>query len=134
MASFTLYIQCLESYLERSGARLLRASLPDCVHGRIYRDLITLRAGLSPEQELPALVHETAHWLAHSDPSTRLMPTLCEYEAEAVEQLVLARIGVPAHASGDDSYSPTDDLLSSSVARVRFASSRICGALGLSPD
>ena len=33
-------------------------------------DLITLRAGLSPEQELLTLVHELTHWLAHRDCAT----------------------------------------------------------------
>ncbi len=50
---------------ERSGARLVRTTLPEWVHGRVCRDLITLRAGLSPEQELLTLVHELTHWLAH---------------------------------------------------------------------
>ena len=136
MSSFLLHIRSLEAYLEQSGARLMRCALPECVHGRVFRDLITLRSGLSAEQELSVLVHELAHWLEHSDPTIALPPTVCEYEAEAVEQIVLARLGLPRtefFAAGDwEQPSPTDDLLSASVVRVRSASSRICGALGLS--
>jgi hypothetical protein len=106
------HIRSLEGYVERSGARLVRTTLPDWVHGRICCDLITLRAGLSPEQELLTLVHELVHWLAHRDACPGPYCTVFEYEAEAVEALVMTR-------------------LSASVTRVNWASSRICGALGL---
>jgi hypothetical protein len=128
------HIRSLEAYVERIGARLVRTALPDCVHGRVFRDLITLRVGLTPEQELLALVHELAHWLAHRDAAPGLYCTLFEYEAEAVEELVTARLGLarPGLAPADlGQESPTDGLLSASVARVIWASSRICGALGL---
>src|ERR1035438_10456016 len=109
MTSIPNYIHALEAYIRRSGARLSRAALPECMHGRVYRNLITLRTGLSPKQELVALVHELAHWLAHRDARCRMDCTLFEYEAEAVEALVMARLGLPpaaGDASGVDGASP----------------------------
>jgi hypothetical protein len=137
MTAILNHIRSLEVYVERSGARLARAVLPECVHGRVFCDLITLRAGLSPEQELLTLVHELAHWLAHRDARPYLHCTLFEYEAEAVEALVMAHLGLPSPGLdpadlGQDS--PTDGLLSASIARVIWASSRICGALGLEAE
>jgi hypothetical protein len=137
MTSIPNYIHALEAYIRRSGARLSRAALPECVHGRVYRNLITLRTGLSPKQELVALVHELAHWLAHRDARCRMDCTLFEYEAEAVEALVMARLGLPhaaVDASGFDVASPTDNLLSASVARVIWANARICDALGVGAE
>jgi hypothetical protein len=128
------HIRSLEGYVECSGARLLRGALPEWVHGRVCGDLIILRAGLTPEQELPILVHELAHWLAHRDACPGAHCTLFEYEAEAVEALVMARLGLPrpaAEAAGTTFDDPTDGLLSASLARVNFASCRICDALGL---
>jgi IrrE N-terminal-like domain len=133
MTSISSCILALEAFIERNGARVLRAELPPCVHGRICRDLITLRADLSPEQELLTLVHELAHWLAHRGALRAMDCTLFEYEAEAVEALVMARLGLP-HSRYDcraPRYAPTDNLLSASVARVVAAAARICGALGL---
>jgi hypothetical protein len=130
------HIRSLEGYVVCSGARLVRGTLPEWVHGRVCGDLITLRAGLTPEQELPTLVHELAHWLAHRGVRDGGLCTVFEYEAEAVEALVMARLGFthsgadPAQASG----SPTEGLLSASVARVLWASGCICGALGLNPQ
>jgi hypothetical protein len=126
------HIRSLEAYAARSGARLVRGALPDAVHGRVCCDLIMLRADLDPEQELSALVHELTHWLAHRDAPPQQGCTVFEYEAEAVEALVLARLGMrpsPGHLDSDES--PTDDLLSASVTRVIWASGRICEALGL---
>ena len=128
------HIQALEAYLERAGARVVRTSLPECVHGRVFCDVISLRVGLRPEQELPALVHEVTHWLAHRHARPGPHCTLFEYEAEAVETLVMRRLGLqPAEydpfGAGQDS--PTDGRLPAAVRRVLWASSRICGALGL---
>src|SRR5271170_2123697 len=129
MTSIPNCIQVLEAFIERGGARLKRSNLPACVHGRVYRDLITLRADLTPEQELVALVHELTHWLAHRGARRAVDCTLFEYEAEAVEALVMARLGLP-HARFEYrapfGLSPTDNLLSASVARVTFASAAIC--------
>jgi hypothetical protein len=134
VTSIQNYVRSLEGYVERSGARLVRTALPDWVHGRACRDFITLRAGLSPELELPTLVHEIAHWLVHGDARPGLYCTVYEYEAEAVESLVMARLGLPLpglDATDFASGEPTDGLLSASVARVNWASSRIYRALGL---
>jgi hypothetical protein len=133
MTSIPDCIHALEAYIERSGASLRRTPLPACVHGRMHCDLITLRTGLSPQQELVALVHELTHWLAHRDARCGMDCTLYEYEAEAVEALVMARLGLP-HSAADfalDPASPTDNLLSASVARVISAGGRICAALGV---
>jgi hypothetical protein len=131
------HIRSLEIFVERGGARLVRTALPECVHGRVFCGLIALRADLSPEQELQTLVHEVAHWLAHRDARPGLYCTLFEYEAEAVEALVMTRLGLSCAAFDriDFGYdSPTDGLLSASVARVISASGRICDALGLEPQ
>jgi hypothetical protein len=136
MASIPNCIHVLEAYIERCGASLRRSPLPAWVHGRVYCDLITLRTGLSPQQELVALVHELTHWLAHREARCAMDCTLFEYEAEAVEALVMARLGLP-HAGVDsalDPLSPTDNLLSASVARVIWASRRICGVLGVDAE
>lgn len=123
------HIRSLEAYLSRCGARLVRATLPESVQGRMGQGQITVRTGLDSEQELLTLVHEIAHWLAHRNavPHTHCAAcTIYEYEAEAVEALVMSRLGL-SRAKQD----PTDNLLSASVARVTFASNRICQALGL---
>jgi hypothetical protein len=72
------------------------------------------------------------HWLAHRDACPGLYCTVFEYEAEAVEALVMTRLGM-ARPGLDvvDFDRPTDGLLSASVTRVNWASNRICGALGL---
>jgi hypothetical protein len=132
MATILDHIRSLESYVERSGARLVRSPLPESVHGRVFSDLIMLRADLDPEQQLLTLVHELTHWLTHRDPRLQHPCTVFEYEAEAVEALVMARLGLQSSsvqiAEGDN---PTDGLLSASVKRVVWASSRICDALGV---
>jgi hypothetical protein len=129
------HIRSLEGYVERSGARLVRTPLPESVHGRVCCDLITLRIGLSPEQELLTLVHELVHWLAHRDACPGLCCTVFEYEAEAVEALVMTRLGMPRPGlDAIDFDRPTDGLLPASVARVNWASSRIFGALGLETE
>lgn len=116
--------------------RLERALLPECVHGRTCRDRITLSAALPPEQELATLIHELAHWLVHRPGGSSHECTLFEYEAEAVEALVLRRIGVSPRARAPDPLhmfleNPTDGLLAASVNRARAASERISEALGL---
>jgi hypothetical protein len=136
MSAILDHIQSLECYAERNGATLVRSALPEPVHGRLSRDHITLRFDLTPEQHLLALVHELTHWLAHRDEGPRTPLARCtiyEYEAEAVEALVMARLGleVPVRADRADGDGPTDGLLSSSVGRVISTTQRICQALGL---
>lgn len=127
------HIESLEAYCERAGARLVRTILPQQVQGISCRNLITLRAGLSPEQELLTLVHELTHLLLHRETQDGMQRTRFEYEAEAVEALVMQRLGLPhpQRAVPFEGESPTDNLLPASVARVIWASRRICGALGL---
>jgi hypothetical protein len=144
LAAIADHIRSLEIYAERGGARLVRESLPDGVGGRVSSDRIVLRAGLTPEQELLTLVHELTHWLAHRDAHPGFECTLFEYEAEAVEALVMTRLGLPRPRLGADpagldaadlySASPTDGLVSASVRRVVWASGRICAALGLDAE
>jgi hypothetical protein len=137
MSAILDHIQSLESYAERNGARLVRGSLPEPLHGRVGRDYITLRPDLNPEQHLLALVHELTHWIAHrSDGPQTPLPhcTIYEYEAEAVEALVMARLGLraPERTSGPiDSDDPTEGLLSSSVTRVISTTEQLCQALGV---
>ncbi|HMA00482.1 MAG TPA: hypothetical protein VKP66_21270 [Steroidobacteraceae bacterium] len=136
MATILDHIRSLESYVERSGARLVRSPLPEWVHGRVFSDRIMLRADLDPEQELLTLVHELTHWLTHRDACLQHLchpGTVFEYEAEAVEALVMVRLGLQPPSDGIDAESddPTDDLLSASVKRVVWASGRICHALGV---
>jgi hypothetical protein len=134
LTSILEHIRSLELYAARGGARLVREVLPDWVCGRVSQDLITLHAGLSPEQELLTLVHELTHWLAHRDRGAGLQCTLYEYEAEAVEAIVMGRLGLKyPRIDAQDLHldSPTDGLLAASVKRVLWASGRISDALGL---
>jgi hypothetical protein len=136
-----LHIHSLETYLTRAGARLVRRALPRAAHGHSAGNLIVLCPSLSPEQELAALVHEAAHWLVHREAQAGALSTIYEYEAEAVEILVLTRLGLPAAAplaapvamslAASEDASPTDGLMPASLARVRAASARIGAALGL---
>jgi hypothetical protein len=137
MSAILQHIQSLESYAKRSGATLVRGALPEPVHASLSHDRIFVRLDLTPEQHLLALVHELTHWLAHrnKDPRPQLVHhTIYEYEAEAVEALVMARLGLEGperNPSPVDEGEPTDGLLSSSVHRVIAATQRICQALGL---
>jgi hypothetical protein len=129
MTAIHHHIRCLESYVEQGGARVVRRALPAAVHGGVARDLITLDENLSPEQQLLTLVHETAHWLAHQDHAAGARATIYEYEAEAVEALVMARLGLPCPA--EDAISEQPGLLPASLPRVLSAARCICQALGL---
>ncbi len=128
MASIRSHIHALESFIVRSGAQVSHQRLPKSVHGRVDGDGITLRGDLNARQELVALVHEATHWLAHRGAHSAMDCTIFEYEAEAVEALVLSRLGL-----AEERYH-TDDLLSASIARVVSVSERICGALGLESE
>jgi hypothetical protein len=137
MSAILEHIRSLESYAQRSGATLVRGTLAEPVHGSLSHNHITLRLDLSPEQHLLALVHELTHWLAHRNEGTRpplAYRTIYEYEAEAVEALVMARLGLDVRERTPgpvDEGQPTDGLLTSSVNRVISATQRICQALGL---
>jgi len=136
MSAILHHIKSLEDYAERHGARLVRDVLPEPLHARLLSDRITVRPDLSPEQHLMALVHELAHWLAHAEspPPSLSRCTIYEYEAEAVEALIMARLGLEPPQRGPASVgqdAPTDGLLSSSLDRVRSTTQRLCQALGL---
>jgi Zn-dependent peptidase ImmA (M78 family) len=132
MTAIHHHIRCLESYVERGGARVVRKPLPSAVHGGVAEDLITLDENLSPEQQLLTLVHEMAHWLAHQDAhAAGARATIYEYEAEAVEALVMARLGLPCPDEDCALEQPTDGLISSSLSRVLSTTRCICQALGL---
>jgi hypothetical protein len=139
MTAIQSHIRSLECYVERCGGCVVRDLLPGAIHGELSRDCITLHAGLNPYQQLLALVHELTHWLAHRDAPRDLSAcaTIYEYEAEAVESLVMGRLGLPCpaeDAAAEDLDRPTDGLLTSSVTRVRSAALRICQALELQQD
>ena len=90
---------------------------------------MTLRSGMSKEQQLLTLIHELTHFLAHSDESERLNRTVCEYEAEAVERLVAGELGLKdARHLPIDLSTATDDLLACSVARVRTVAGTLLAA------
>jgi IrrE N-terminal-like domain len=129
MRGIDSHIRSLECYVERCGGCVVREALPDTIHGGLSENRITLQAGLAPQQQLLALVHELAHWLAHRDSPQDLSAraTIYEYEAEAVETLIMGRLGLAALPAD----SPTDGLLTSSVARVRSTVRRICQALDI---
>lgn len=139
MTAIQSHIRSLECYVEQRGGCVVRERLPESVHGGVSRDRITLHAGLDPHEQLLALVHELTHWLAHRDVAhgPNACATIYEYEAEAVESLVMSRLGLPCPA--DDApaagwYRTTDGLLTSSVTRVRSTVRRICQALELEQD
>jgi IrrE N-terminal-like domain len=139
MTAIQSHIRSLECYVERRGGCVVRELLPDGIHGGLSQDRITLHAALDPYQQLLALVHELTHWLAHRDRpgDVSACATIYEYEAEAVESLVMGELGLPCpteDAVAEDSDRPTDGLLTSSVTRVRSTALRICQALELKQD
>lgn len=125
MTGILQHIRELETFARRRGLRLCRMALPDCVHGRQQGDQIVLRCGLAPAEELRALVHELTHWLVHRERELAIHRTIFEYEAEAVEALVMARLGLPA------AEPCAEQLLAHSVHRVACARDQLCAVLGL---
>ncbi|MGA8708430.1 MAG: ImmA/IrrE family metallo-endopeptidase [Steroidobacteraceae bacterium] len=125
MTAIPQHIHALETFARGRGLRLCRMALPDCLHGRQGGDQIVLRSGLSPDEELRVLVHELTHWLVHRERALAFHRTIFEYEAEAVEALVMAQLGLPA------AEPCAEELLSHSVRRVASARNQICAVLGL---
>ena len=128
------HIHALERFAASVGVTLRRLPMSEWQLGQVRGDHIRLRVGLSPEQELPTLVHELTHWLVHRDTFTDSGRTIREYEAEAVEAFVLIRLGLPelvADAHGITAADSAEALLTQSKARVVLAGSRLCAALGL---
>src|ERR1700689_4868701 len=113
MTGIQSHIRSLECYVERCGGCVVRELLPEAIHGGMSRDRITLHAGLDPYQQLLALVHELTHWLPHRDVPRDLSAcaTVYEYEAEAVESLVMGRLGLlcsAEDAAAEEFDRPTD--------------------------
>jgi hypothetical protein len=140
MIDASRHVRSLHSFAEHLAVRVERAPLPACVHGRTRADRITILPSLSAEEELATLIHELAHWLVHRPldaPFSQPQTTLYEYEAEAVEALVLGRLGFDdtGRAAADPvarfDEDPTASLLAASVRRVRLAAERLCGVLAL---
>lgn len=128
------HIQLLERYLETRGGSLRRHALPERIHARLVHDQIILDCSLSPEDELAALIHELAHWLMHREMPHPVSRTLLEYEAEAVERLVLAHLASNSGSTAPGSSSAgavTENLLLASVGRVTAATARLCDVLGV---
>jgi hypothetical protein len=122
------FIDRLEEFAALQGVSVFRTHLNPWVVGRMDENQIVLRHGLSKEQQLLTLVHELTHFLAHR-PEAQLNRTVCEYEAEAVEKLVAAQLGLKDGSVAIDSGKVTDDLLACSVARVRSVARTLLTAL-----
>jgi hypothetical protein len=114
------FIDRLERFAASRGITVQRTALGPWVLGQMQEKHVVMRCGLSKEQQLLTLIHELTHILVHSDDRERLNRTVCEYEAEAVERLVAGQLGLKhAMQAPLDLATATDDLLASSVARVR---------------
>ena len=112
------FIDALEEFSALHGVSVIRAPLSPWVVGRTHGGQVILHSGLSKEQQLRALIHELAHFLAHR-PEAQLNRTVCEYEAEAVEKWVGGQLGLKNLGAAVDPTTVTDDLLACSVARVQ---------------
>jgi uncharacterized protein DUF955 len=122
------FIDRLEEFSALQGVSVFRTHLSAWVVGRVDENQIVLRHGLSKEQQLLTLVHELTHFLAHR-PEAQLNRTVCEYEAEAVEELVAAQLGLKDLGAAIDLGRLTDDLLAGSVTRVRWVARTLLTAL-----
>jgi hypothetical protein len=122
------FIDALEEFSTLHGVSVFRTHLSPWVVGRMDENQIVLRSGLSKEQQLRTLVHELTHFLAHR-PEEQLNRTVCEYEAEAVEQLVAGQLGLKGLGAAIDLNTVTDDLLACSVARVRWVARALLTAV-----
>lgn len=121
-------IDALEEFSALHGVAVFRTHLSPWVVGRMDKNQIVLRRGLSKEQQLLTLVHELTHFLAHR-PEAQLNRTVCEYEAEAVEKLIAGQLGLKDSGAAIDLNTVTDDLLACSVARVRWVARTLLTAV-----
>jgi IrrE N-terminal-like domain len=112
------FIDRLEEFSARQGVSVFRTPLSPWVVGSMDEKQVVLRSGLSKEKQLLTLIHELTHFLAHRS-EEQLNRTVCEYEAEAVEKLVGAQLGLKNLGAAIDPATVTDDLLACSVSRVR---------------
>jgi hypothetical protein len=122
------FIDRLEEFGALHGVSVFRTPLSAWVMGRMDQKQVVLRSGLSKEQQLLTLIHELTHFLAHR-PEEHLNRTVCEYEAEAVEKLVAAQLGLKDWGAAIDLNTVTDDLLACSVARVRWVARTLLTAV-----
>jgi IrrE N-terminal-like domain len=116
-------LRALHDFAWSRGTSVHYAVLPDGIRGCAEDGRIALRADLGPQQELLTLVHELTHIMAHvTTVRARTPRTVCEYEAEAVEQLIAGRLGISAveleSCMCEVPLFP-DGLLADSVIRVR---------------
>jgi hypothetical protein len=122
------FIDRLEQFSALNGVAVCRTPLSPWVVGRTDGRQIVLRTGLSKEKQLLALLHELTHFLAHRE--AQLDRTLCEYEAEAVENLVAGQLGLKDSMGAPiDLGTVTDDLLACSVVRVRWVAGTLLAAV-----
>lgn len=121
-------IDALEDFSAQRGVAVSRTLLHPLVVGRMDKRQIVLRSGLSKKQQLLTLVHELTHFLAHR-PEAEVNRTVCEYEAEAVEKLVAAQLGLEELGTPADLSTVTDDLLACSVTRVRWVARTLLAAV-----
>jgi IrrE N-terminal-like domain len=122
------FIDRLEEFCALQGVSVLRTSLSPWVVGRTQGSQIILHTGLTKEQQLLTLIHELTHFLVHQ-PKECLDRTVCEYEAEAVENWVAGQLGLKGGIGPLDQAAITDDLLACSVTRVRWVSGTLLAAL-----
>ncbi len=121
-------IDALEEFCALQGVSVFRSALSAWVVGRMDEKQIVLRSGLSKEAQLLTLIHELTHFLAHR-PDAQLNRTVCEYEAEAVEKLLAAQLGLRGRDAAIDQDAATDDLLACSVVRVRWVARTLLSAV-----
>ena len=123
------FIDRLERYCENRGVSVQRRTMHVHVLGRTEADRIVLRTGLSKEQQVMTLAHEMTHHLVHHNANPRIDRTVCEYEAQAVEGLVGAELGLRSCVCRSvEEGGLTDDLLATSVERVKRVSAELIGA------
>ena len=132
-------IRRLEQFAGGRGAPVVRDSLIAGVLGRVEERRIILRRGLSLKQQLSTLVHELTHLIIHCNAQPPINRTVCEYEAEAVERWVCDALHSITPVADLNAATLTDDLLASSVVRVRWAAHLILsiargGVLAAAPD
>jgi hypothetical protein len=121
-------IDALEEFSAVHGVSVCRTHVSPWVAGRMEEKRVVLSSGLSKQQQLLTLVHELTHFLAHR-PEAQLNRTVCEYEAEAVEQLVAGQLGLKNSGIAIDLNTVTDNLLACSVTRVRWVAGTLLMAV-----
>ena len=123
------FIDRLERYCRNLGVSVERRTMHVHVLGCTEADRIVLGTRLSKEQQVMTLAHEITHLLVHHNANPRIDRTVCEYEAHAVEGLVGAGLGLRGCVCRSaEAGELTDDLLATSVERVKRVSAILIGA------